>query len=253
MQVRLSQAERGALDTYLGQHSFIPMGAGLAKIDGQMTTSAAIAQKAHDEAMPQSRVDLIKSDLDRRIMNAALWGPTPPTAKPPQTLGGKIEDLFTRKPAGDAGQQLPPSAAPNRDDLNKTTVTPIPGDQSMFKRAGIPAVPSQTPDIPLPQAGKDSRLFHYEQLQDRYATGTAIAFGITAPDGFWKQPGIKKVVLLSGGAATPIATQAITRDGQIVTWPGVAAAGTYTVMVTVNDQPQSGSSRNIQVYKPAGR
>jgi len=251
MQVQLSSAERASLDTHLGQHHFLPLRNGVAKLDGQETTSAAIAQRAHDEALAQSRVDLIKSDVDRRILNATLWSPTPPAPQYPQTTGQKLESWLTPKPGDPSPQMPPPSAAPSRDDLNKTAVTPLPGDQSMFKRAGIPVVPSQTPDIPLPQPGKDSRLFRYTQLQDRYAIGTSISFGIVAPDGFWKRQGVKKVVLVSGAQGQPLETQEITRDGQTVMWPVPGNPGIYTVMVTVDAQSEFNSARNIQAYKAA--
>jgi hypothetical protein len=45
--------------------------------------------------------------------------------------------------------------------------------------------------------------------------------------------------------------QEITRDGQTFTWPVPGDPGQYTVMVSVSDQPESGSSRRVQVYEPA--
>jgi hypothetical protein len=251
MQVQLTSAERTGLDAYLGRHGFLPLRNGVAKLDGQETTSAAIAQKAHDEALTQSRVDLIKKDVDRRILSATLWAPIPPAPQYPPTMGQKVETWLTPKP-GDPSPQMPPaSGAPSHDDLNKIVSKPIPGDQSLFQRAGIPVVPSQTPNIPLPQPGKDAHLFRYTQLQDRYAIGgPSISFGITAPDGFWKRQGTKKVVL-TGAQGQPVATQEITRDGQTVTWPVPGDPGLCTVMVSVSDQPEPGSARNIQVYKPA--
>lgn len=253
MQVQLSQAERATLDTYLGQHRFMPLRGGRAQLDGQEMTSAAIAQKAHDEAMSHSRVDLITKDVDRRIRDAAISSAIPQAPQYPKTTAEKIQDWFTQKPSGgEAGpQQAPPSAAPNPDDLNKTTVTPVPSDQSMLKRLGMPvAPPTKTPALPLPEPGKASHLFSYTQLMDRYAVETRISFWVTAPDGFWKRPGVKKVVLVSGAQDQPVSTWPITRDGQPVMWPVPYVPGTYTVMVTVGDQPEPGSARSIQVYKP---
>ena len=254
-QIALFPAERAKLDAYLPQHGFVPLGGGLAKFDGVMTGSAAIAAKAQKDVMPNSTYDLIKKDIDRRILSANLSGSAPPAPQYPKTTGQKVEDWLTPKPSGGdpSVQPTPPSVAPRGDDLNKITTKPIPGDQSIFKRAGIPLVPSQTPDIPLPDPGKPSNLFLYRTAQDRVAVGTSIAFTISAPDGFWKRDGEKKIVLVPGEQGQPVASEKFARDGQAVMWAVPPNPGTYTIMVTVKGVPESGSAHKIQVYKPASQ
>ena len=255
-QVGLFPAERATLDAYLPQHGFLPLRNGVAKFDNKETSSAVIATKAQKDVLPNSTYALIKNDIDRRILQATLSASPPPVSQYPKTTGQKIEDLFTRKPSGGdpSVQPTPPSVAPRGDDLNKITTKPIPGDQSLLKRAGIPVGPSQTPDIPLPDPGKQSNLFQYAPpLQARYAIGTAIGFVLTAPPGFWKREGVKKVVLVPGEHGQPVAAADYKRDGQAVSWAVPADPGAYTVMVTVNGDPESGSAHKIQVYKPASQ